>query len=366
MSYEIPSVVTLVVSQNDTQIGFINRIYKEAARIAGLPLQEQIDFANFMLKLPLSQEELDKLFDVKKEDKLFHYRIVWNKDPTPKDKTAEIQDSEFNKLRGKWFSITLNSNIKNELARRQVYYVLGGRVLGSMVERAKNDVITVPLNITFASPHFTEATARDYLKLQVQDAVTAYGNIDIKFNVTFQVGTVSAERATDGTLSRIATGTINNAVNVHLLYDNNEHRDRSWINDVSNHIFLMKSAFFKTDGMSVGALSHEIGHGFGFKGWDLARKAYSVIGNNNEVSRLLLGIFGTVDNMSDFRQIEPALAKMRSNRVQKGVDWVVDFDKAVQLRSVRADEIYGQYAYKKREPSLYDILRAGARKIVNG
>jgi hypothetical protein len=365
MSYEIPSVVTLVVSQNDTQIGFINRIYKEAARIAGLPLQEQIDFANFMLKLPLSQEELDKLFDVKKEDKLFHYRIVWNKDPTPKDKTAEIQDSEFNKLRGKWFSITLNSNIKNELARRQVYYVLGGRVLGSMVERAKNDVITVPLNITFASPHFTEATARDYLKLQVQDAVTAYGNIDIKFNVTFQVGTVSAERATDGTLSRIATGTINNAINAHLFYDNNRHRDISWINDLSNHIFLMKSAFFKTDGMSVGALSHEIGHGFGFKGWKLARGLYNKTGKDGWGSSLL-PYMSILDNMSDFAQIEPALAKMRSNRVQKGVDWAVDFDKAVQLRSVRADEIYGQYAYKKREPSLYDILRAGARKIVNG
>lgn len=216
----------------------------------------------------------------------------------------------------------------------------------------------MPLNIAFAGSHFTESTAQDYLKSHIQDAIDAYGQINIKFYVTFQLGTAT-EKASDGTFSRILTGAIDGAVNVYLFFDNNEHRDRSYMNSVSNHIFLMKSAYYKTDGLRVGALSHEIGHVFGFKGWQVTQTAYNIFGEigNNPLTR-------GIDNLSDFTQIEPALSKMRSGSVRKGVDWSDDYSKEFYLRSVRAEDIYGEHAYVQRQPTLFDFLRAGARKIV--
>lgn len=347
MQNEIPNEVKLVVRNGESQADFARRLFMEAARVAGMPLLEQVSFAEYMIK---SGEHLF----VGKDEKP---RLKWREDPSPKDNNPLVSDKEWKAKYGQWHTHTLGDFNKQELKRRQVYYALGGGILGSGLEAFKNDIIIVPLNITFESPHFDETTAAEYLKSQVQDAIDAYGQINIKFYVTYRVGTAT-EKASDGTLARIATGTIEGAVNVYLFYDNNAHRDRSYMNSVSDHIFLMKSGFYKTDGMRVGALSHEIGHVFGFKGWQVTQTAYDIFGERGNN-----WFFNSIDNLSDFAQIEPALTMMRNGLVRKDIDWVDDYTKAVQLRSVRAEEIYGQFAYIPRKPTLYDLLRAGARKI---
>lgn len=319
----------------------------EAARVAGMPLLEQISFADYMIN---SGEHLF----VGKDGKL---RFKWTVDPSLKDKDPLISDEEWKAKYGKWHTHILGNFNKQELTRRQIYYVLGGGILGSGFEASKSDIIIVPLNITFESPHFNETTAAEYIKAQVQDAINAYEQINIIFYITYQIGTAT-EKASDGTLARIATGAIENALNVYLFFDNDAHRDKSYTNSVSKHIFLRKSAYYQTDGMTIGALSHEMGHAFGFMGWQVTQTAYDIFGKagNN-------WFFNKIDNLSDFAQIEPALTMMRNGLVRKDVDWVDDYTKSIQLRSVRAEEIYGQFAYVPRKPTLYDILRAGARRI---
>lgn len=347
MQNEIPKKVSLVVKNGESQADFARRLFMEAARLAGMPLLEQVSFAEYMIN---SGEHLF----IGKDEKL---RLKWEKDPSPKDNDPLVSDQEWKARYGKSHTHILGAFNKQELSRRQVYYMLGGGVLGSGIEASKSDIIIVQLNITFESPHFTETTAADYLKAQIQDAIDAYGQINIKFYVTYRVGTAT-EKASDGTLSRIATGAVDGAVNAYLFYNNDAHRDISYMNSVSDHIFLMKSAYFRTDGLRVGALSHEIGHVFGFKGWQITQTAYNYFGEygNNVVAR-------TIDNLSDFAQIEPALTMMRNGLVRKGIDWVDDYTKEFQLRSVRAEDIYGQFAYIPRKPTLYDTLRAGARKF---
>jgi hypothetical protein len=338
MLYEIPSVVTLVVNQNDTQTGFINRIYKEAARIAGLPLREQIDFAGFMLKLPLSQEELDKLFDIKKEDKLNHYRIVWNKDPTPKDKTAEIQDYEFNKLRGRWFSITLNSNIKNELAGRQVYYVLGGRVLGSMTERAKDDVITVDLNIVYEKSQYSEVLAKEVVQPLVDVAIQCYGVIQIKFNVVWTQGEGSFEE------NKITAGRKEGFVNVFLSKSklhNSTTRTDAKIDKNRNitlkDIFLSEGQF-KNRSFYGSDLAHELAHKFG-----IATYGFKIWGTD-----IVAG------NFFDDIALYLALGRMWTGTVIKYIDW----EKPLSTLGSSSVRISPEF-----KPTIFDLLRAGARKL---
>ena len=102
MPYEIPNSVSLVIGSNDTQLGFVRKALIQAAREAGLPLLEQVDFAISILRLPINPGEAAKLLDISKQEGKPSFRLIWNgKDPSPKDHTIEIQDWEFNKRRGK-------------------------------------------------------------------------------------------------------------------------------------------------------------------------------------------------------------------------------------------------------------------------
>lgn len=125
MQYYIPNKVSFRIGATDTQMAFVRKALMEAARIAGLPLLEQVDYADFILRLPLNQKDRDKLLDVreqaKNKTKTPQFRLLWKgEDPSPDDKTIEIQDWEFNKRRGKAFNFHLNDNEKIELKRRQV------------------------------------------------------------------------------------------------------------------------------------------------------------------------------------------------------------------------------------------------------
>lgn len=127
MQNEIPEKVSLVVRGGESQADFARHIFMEAARLAGLPLSEQVSFADDMIK---SGEHLF----VGKDEKP---RLRWQSDPTPKDKDPLISDAEWKKKYGTRHTHILGDFNKQEMKRRQSYYVLGGGVLGSRVEVSK-------------------------------------------------------------------------------------------------------------------------------------------------------------------------------------------------------------------------------------
>jgi hypothetical protein len=50
MLYDIPEKVSLVVRKDESQANFARRIFIEAARLAGMPLSEQMSFAEYMIQ----------------------------------------------------------------------------------------------------------------------------------------------------------------------------------------------------------------------------------------------------------------------------------------------------------------------------
>lgn len=184
MQYEIPNKVSLVIGLNDTQLAFVRKALMEAARIAGLPLLEQVDYANFSLRLPINQKEAEKRLDVRMQEKPPEFRLLWKgKDPSPKDGTTEIQDWEFNRRRGKLFNFNLNEVEREELKRRQIYYQLNGGVLGSMRETA-GDTVIVDLNLVYQKENFSLTKAQNEFGKYVTDAIAVYAPLEIKFNTT--------------------------------------------------------------------------------------------------------------------------------------------------------------------------------------
>lgn len=190
MQYEIPSRVSLVIGLNDTQMGFVRKAFIEAARLAGLPLLEQMDYADFILRLPINQIEREKLLDKRNQEKSTGFRLLWKgKDPTPRDGTIEIQDWEFNRQRGKWFGFSLNDVEKEELKRRQTYYVLNGGLLGSMQEIPRDTTkIVVDLNFVYEKSQFDQAKAQAAFQKQIAFAEKVYGVIEIRFFNTWTAG----------------------------------------------------------------------------------------------------------------------------------------------------------------------------------
>jgi hypothetical protein len=74
-------------------MGFVRRALIEAARLVGLPLLEQVDYADFILRLPINQKDREKLLDKRQQEKPPEFRLLWKgKDPSPKDGTIAIQD----------------------------------------------------------------------------------------------------------------------------------------------------------------------------------------------------------------------------------------------------------------------------------
>lgn len=348
MQYEVPNNVALPIGVNDTQLGFYRKILMEAARLAGLPLLEQADYAMFILRLPINSKEVEKLLDRRIQEKPPEFRILWNgKDPSPGDKTLEIQDWEFNKRRGKNFSIALNNFEKEELTRRQIYYQLNGGTLGSMREAAAGDTIIVDLNLIYQKENYNATTAQNEFGKYVDDAVKAYGQLAIKFNVTsWTPGDAKFVFGSDNSLdARITEGYKAGLFNVIFGRQNNSNDRISYTTfDEQNTpiaSFLYKPGLdgggFVNRGLRLHALAHELGHAFGIIG--------------SEISILGYEPSATIKNFLSDQQVDAAITQLLSGKVKKGVDW--------KKSGLVLPNATGKIEYF----TVFDKLRAGARAL---
>ena len=92
----------------------------ETARQVGLPLSEQLYFADFFY--PLCGDQSGS------------FRIYWwqHSDPSPLDGDLTMHDAEWKELDGKVFTIALTKLHRTELARRRDYFILRGGKLFSL------------------------------------------------------------------------------------------------------------------------------------------------------------------------------------------------------------------------------------------
>ncbi len=347
MQYDVPDSVSLPIGINDTQLAFTRRALMEAARIAGLPLLEQVDFADFILRLPINQQDRNKLLDVREQakntERTPQFRLLWNskKDPSPKDGTFEIQDWEFNKRRGKQFGFSLNDFEKQELKRRQVYYQLNGGVLGSMKEIPRNtDIIVVDLNLIYEKGNYNATTAQNEFGKYVDDAVKAYGQLRIKFNINgwtpgdakFVFGDILDARITEGYKDgffNVIFGRRNNS-NDRIAYTTFGAQNTPIAS------FLYKPGLdgggFVNRGLRTHALAHELGHAFGLLG---SEKISDPIARNRD---------------ADW-DVDKAIIRLLGGNVKRGIDWN------------RSGLILPDATGKINYLTVFDIIRAGAKLL---
>lgn len=352
MQYEIPDEIPLVIGSNDTQIGFFYKILMEAAFKAGLPLLERADYANFILRLPMNLKEAEKLLDIRMQETPSAFKILWNgKDPSPKDKTLEIQDWEFKKLRGKNFTIVLNDFEKGELKRRQTYYVLNGGVLGSEKEIPREtDTIIVDLNFVYEKAQFNEAKAQAAFQKQITFAEKVYGVIGIKFYSTWTAGAGNWETRT------IKEGKKDSFVNIFLSVRSqkdaislvNATIDEKTGEVITKDIFLIKGQFesggLVENSLNENALAHELGHKFGLFG-DADDRIFGF--------KSLFG-YSARNWVSDI-EIDSALKMLNRGAVRKGYDW----NKLGKGNRVIVSSMRDFWA----SISTYDKMRIGARRL---
>lgn len=342
MQYEIPNSVALPIGVNDTQLGFFRKILMEAALKAGLPLLERVDFANFILRLPINSKEAEKLMDIRTQEKPPEFRILWiGKDPSPIDKTLEIQDWEFNKRRGKEFTINLNDFEKEELRRRQIYYQLYGGVLGSEKEIPPDtDIIIVDLNLIFQKENYNATTAQNEFGKYVDGAVKAYEQLGIKFNISswtpgdakFISGDTLDAKITEAYKAgfyNVIFGTRNNS-NDRIAYTTFDAQKTPIAS------FLYKPSLdgggFVNRGLRTHALAHELGHAFGLLG-------------SEKISD------PTARNKDADWDVDKAIIRLLGGNVKKGIDWG------------RSGLILPDNSGNIKYLTVFDILRAGARAI---
>lgn len=348
MPYEIPDKVALVIGANDTQMGFVRRIMMEAARRAGLPLLEQNDYANEILQLPLNQELRDKLLDIRKQVETPSFRLIWTKgDPSPNNKTSDILDTEFETERksGRKFPVTLNADEKERLRRRQIYYQLYGGVLGSLQEIPHDtDVIIVDLNLIYQEEKYNAKTAQAHFGKYVDDAVKAYGALEIKFNInTWTPG--DADFVFDGYDEVIeATLTKGFISGFHDVIfgrrDNSIKRIAFTTFNAQNKpiaTYLYRSGLegggaFVNNSLRTHALAHELGHAFGLLG-------------NAEITN------PRARNKDADWDIDLAIIKLLSGEIKKGIHW--------KRSGLILPDASGNIEYL----TVFDKIRAGARAL---
>jgi hypothetical protein len=347
MEYEIPNRVSLVISLDDTQMGFVRRALIEAARLVGLPLLEQVDYADFILRLPINQKDREKLLDKRQQEKPPEFRLLWKgKDPSPKDGTIAIQDWEFNKRRGKLFGFNLNDFEKEELKRRQIYYQLNGGSLGSMQEIPRNtEIIIVDLNLIYQKENYDATTAQKAFGKYVDDTVKAYGQLEIKFNINlwtpgdakFIFGDILDASITEGYKAGFYNVIFGRNVN-------SNDRTAYTTFDVQNTpiaTFLYKPGLdgggFVNRGLRTHALAHELGHAFGITG--------------SEISILGYEPSATTKNFLSDQQVDAAITQLLSGKVKKGVDR--------KKSGLVLPKATGKIEYF----TVFDKLRAGARAL---
>lgn len=356
MLYEVPDIVSLQVGVNDTQLGFFFKLLMKAAKESGLPLSEQIDFANSILKLPRDPEERIKLFDKTKQDEPSDYRLMWAiSDPTPVDGTRTIQDTEFKG--GANLSYTLTPAEKADLHTRQLYYQMNGGILGTLAELSDFGKITVDLNIVYDPELITvnepPQTKLEYVEARVKPKLQywqeTFYRIGILYTVRYNTGTVNASR------TEITSGTLAGMVNIFWMNDPKSLKAYSRTETGNNQIFISE---YKNDFMYDRAICHELGHVFGYLGITGMALLYPI--------DWLLTLTPIPNLISDY-SINSALENMKNNRVKYGVDWIDDYRKApTQIYYTPQISKLGPDATRRviqREPTIYDYFRYGARMI---
>ena len=111
MPVNIPKSVRLTVGAKESQLEFSRRVLMDAARQIGLPMLEQLQYADFFY--PLCGEASSK------------YRIQWWKgsDPSPLDADLTMFDAEWKTLGNKSFTLSLSQLQQDELKRRYDYFL---------------------------------------------------------------------------------------------------------------------------------------------------------------------------------------------------------------------------------------------------
>lgn len=114
MPVNIPKSIKLAVGVKESQLEFSRRVLMEAAHQIGLPMLEQLHYADFFY--PLCGEASAK------------YRIQWWKasDPSPLDNDLTMFDAEWKALANKSFTLSLSKLQQEELQRRYGYFLARG------------------------------------------------------------------------------------------------------------------------------------------------------------------------------------------------------------------------------------------------
>lgn len=328
MQNEIPEKVKLVVRNGESQADFARRLFMEAARVAGMPLLEQVSFADYMIK---SGEHLF----VGKDEKP---RLKWLEDPSPKDNNPLVSDKEWKAKHGQWHTHVLGDFNKEELKRRQVYYVLGGGVLGSMLETAAGDTIIVDLNIVYDKNQYTVEKAQQILQPLIDDAIKIYSAIEIKFYITWTAGGGDYTKweiigAKDGFVNVLLCKNINKNEKDSTPVTQTYYAETGEIETAN--IFLIEGHLY---GFEQRNLAHELGHRFGI----VAHYGVSIRGFD-------------LGNITSDISINKAIVMLRNNLIIKGVDW----GRPTNLRPER----YTFLPSHKLGPTTYDYLRSGAMRL---
>lgn len=302
----------------------------EAARLSGLPLSEQVEFASFIILQGSS--------------------FIWrDADPTPKDNKI-IKNNELRQDQG--INYWLSDFEKDELTQRQIYYQLNGGVLGSIREAFYNETIVVDLNIvydpnliTYNTPQQTKLEyIQENLKPKLRYWTETLSKINLDYTVRYSIGTVDSGR------KKITSGTIDGMANIFYFNDPKSLYAYAVTQPQSDHIFISE---LKDDFVYDRSLCHELAHLFG---------VYGITGIIFiDVFNLVLPVANIISDV----QINLALGKLQNNEVRKGIDWIDDFRKAPrQVYYTPQLSKLGPNATRRvnqRQPTIYDIYRFGAR-----
>lgn len=148
MPDNIPRDFSLTVGNKETYIDFMRRAMMDVARRVGLPLLEQVYFADYFYPLCGTPRA----------------NLQWKKgfDPSPND-SLNVKAEEFVSLRGKTLSVPLTAEQRTELERRRDYYTARGGKLFS---------IESPLVAhTAADEYVSPCTAQELVGSQFKSAI---------------------------------------------------------------------------------------------------------------------------------------------------------------------------------------------------
>jgi hypothetical protein len=351
MPFKIPNKVTLIVKRGESQKDFGIRIFIEAARLAGLPLLQQAYFADYMIA---SGEHLF----VGQGEKL---QFKWQHDPSPKDKNHLVTDKEWQAKYGKWHTHILGDVNKTELANLQMFYLLNGGTLGSLIDVSLTEIITVDLNIVYdpnlitsdIPPQTDLEYVKQAMKRQLDYWTDTYSKIGINYTVRYNLGTTNSDRGV------ITLGALPGMINIFYLNDPNNLKCYSKFKTGSRHIFLseLRGAL-----LMESALCHEAGHLLGIVGIERLK------GVENYLLVKFKAAIDWVQNLNSDILINSALRRLKANNVTKGIDWIEDYrnpPKRTYYTSNRFPTVVPEpISYiAEHKLTIFDTLRFGAKQV---